>query len=101
MPPDDIDDLWSAINDLREGQRAMLVSQGRIETMLSERCEARLQRLKVVESEVAKHRGEIQTLREHRSFTRGQQAALVAIGSMVAGILGGIAGQLGPHFLGK
>lgn len=101
MPPDDIDDLWSAVNDLREGQRAMLVSLGRIETMLSERCEARLQRLKVVEAEVTKHRVEIQGLREHRSFSRGQQTALMAIGTMLAGILGGIAGQLAPHFFGK
>jgi len=100
MPPDDIDDLWSAIDDLRKGQRAMLVSQGRIETMLSERCEARLQRLRSVEVEVAQHRSDIQGLREHRSFSRGQQAALVAVGSMLAGILGGIAGQVVPHFLG-
>lgn len=99
MPPDD--DMWGAINDLRDGQREMLVRQGRIESMLSERCEARLQRLRSVEAEVAKHRGEIQGLREHRSFSRGQQAALVAIGSMLAGILGGIAGQVVPHFLGR
>jgi len=101
MPPDDIDDVWGAVNDLRAGQRAILVGQGRIETMLAERCEARLLRLQSVEAEVVKHRGEIQRLREHRSFSRGQQAAMAAIGSILAGVFGGIAGQVVPHFLGR
>jgi len=100
MPPDDIDDLWSAVNGLQTAVSELTALVREVRAMLNERCEARAQRLEVVEAEVVRHRGEIQRLREHRSFSRGQQAAMVAIGSMLAGIFGGIAGQVVPHFLG-
>lgn len=93
---DDIDDLWGAIHELRDGQRAMLVSQGRIEAMLGERCESRLERIKAVEAEQVKQRDDLQALKEHRSFSRGQQATLTAVGTVV----GAAAGAAVSHLLG-
>lgn len=93
---DDFDDIWGAINELRDGQRAMLVSQGRIEAMLGERCESRLERIKTLESEQVKQREDIQVIKEHRSFSRGQQAALTAVGTAV----GAAAGAVLPHVFG-
>lgn len=93
---DDFDDIWGAINELRDGQRAMLVSQGRIEAMLGERCESRMDRIKAIETEQAKQREDIQSLKEHRSFSRGQQATLTAVGTVV----GAAAGAAVSHLLG-
>ena len=41
MSGDEISDLWDAVNDLRSQQGQVLVTLGRIEAMLKERCEAR------------------------------------------------------------
>jgi len=92
-----VDDFEGRVLEMLTDIRERLTA---VETIHVERCETRAQRLEVVEAEVVRHRGEIQRLREHRSFSRGQQAALVAIGSMLAGILGGVAGQVVPHFFG-
>ena len=41
MSGDEISDLWDAVNDLRDKQGQSLITLGRIEAMLKERCEAK------------------------------------------------------------
>lgn len=97
---DDIDDLWGAVNELRSAVAELTSLVREVRAMLTERCEARSQRLERVEAEQSRQRISIQELREHRSFSRGQQAAMVAIGSVLAGFIGAIAGPIASHFLG-
>lgn len=71
MGGDDVDDLWKAVNDLRAGQGAMLVSLGRIEAMLNERCDMRAKKLE-------DHEARLRTV-EHRVWWASGAAAVIGI----------------------
>lgn len=93
---DDIDDLWGAVNELRSAVAELTALVREVPAMLTERCEARSQRLESVEAEQVKQRDDLQALKEHRSFSRGQQATLTAVGTVV----GAAAGAAVSHLLG-
>lgn len=67
-----------------------------VETIHVERCGDRGRRMDDMEARQDRQDEAIQGLREHRSFSRGQQAALTAAGT----VLGSAAGAVAAHFLG-
>ena len=67
-----------------------------LETVQVERCGAQGKRLDDLAERQDRQDEAIQGLKEHRSFTRGQQAALTAAGT----VLGSAAGAVAAHFLG-
>jgi hypothetical protein len=67
----------------------------RVEVVHVERCSANGRRLEDLERGQEEQGREIQGLKEHRSFSRGQQAALTAVGTMA----GAAVGVLAEHVL--
>jgi len=87
--PDFQNQVLSTLSDIRE-------RLARVEAVHVERCSAQGRRLDDLEDRQNQQEQAIQGLKEHRSFTRGQQAALTAAGT----VLGSAAGAVAAHFLG-
>lgn len=68
----------------------------RVEVVHVERCSAQGKRLDALEKAQDAQAEDIQTLKDHRSFSRGQQATLTAVGT----VAGAAAGAVVSHFLG-
>jgi Flp pilus assembly protein TadB len=85
MGEDEHRELWAAIQQIRaENAATNLAVQNtlaRIETMLSERCEARVERIKAIEEKQESQDSRLDKLEQ----LRAQIGVIAALGSMVGG----------------
>lgn len=75
-------EVLAALSDIRE-------RVARMEATQAVQCDGYARRLDNLEADVS-------VLQEHRSYSRGQQAALTAAGT----VIGSAAGAVAAHFLG-
>jgi hypothetical protein len=81
MSEQDVRDLWSAVNSMRAESALIGSSLVRIEAMLSERCEARMNTMRQMQRQTEDHDKRIDKLEQ----LRAQLLVIAAIGSMVGG----------------
>lgn len=84
------------LTDIKADVAGISERVARVEVVHVERCGAQGKRLDAIEEHQKDHDEAIQELKEHQSFSKGQQAALVAAGTVV----GAAAGALAPHLFG-
>lgn len=84
------------LTDIKADMAKVSERVARVEVVHVERCGAQGKRLDAIEKAQDAQADEIQALKEHQSFSRGQQAALAAAGTVV----GAAAGALAPHLFG-
>lgn len=89
-------EVLSMLTDIKADVAGVSERVARVEVVHVERCSAQGKRLDTIEKTQDAQAEEIQALKEHQSFTRGQQAALTAAGAVV----GAAAGALAPHLFG-
>ena len=89
-------EVLSMLTDIKADVAGVSERVARVEVVHVERCGAQGKRLDAIEKAQDAQADEIQALKEHQSFSRGQQAALVATGTVV----GAAAGALAPHLFG-
>lgn len=88
--------VLSMLTDIQGKISGVSERVARVEVVHVERFGAQGKRLDDIEAEQVAHAADIQALKEHRSFSRGQQAALTAVGTVV----GAAAGAAVTHFMG-
>lgn len=89
-------EVLSMLTDIKADVAGVSERVARVEVVHVERCGAQGKRLDAIEERQKDHDEAIQELKEHQSFSKGQQAALVAAGTVV----GAAAGVLAPHLFG-
>lgn len=90
--PDFQAQVLAMLTDIKTDMAKVSERVARVEVVHVERCGAQGKRLDAIEKAQDAQADEIQALKEHQSFSRGQQAALTAVGTAV----GAAAGALAP-----
>lgn len=84
------------LTDIKADVAGVSERVARVEVVHVERCGAQAKRLEAVEERQKDQDEAIQEIKEHQSFSKGQQAALAVAGTAV----GAAAGILAPHLFG-
>ena len=94
--PDFQAQVLAMLTDIKTDMAKVSERVARVEVVHVERCSAQGKRLDTIEARQETHDKDIQELKENRSFSRGQQAALTAVSTVV----GASAAVVIEHFLG-
>lgn len=81
MNDQDIRDIWAAVNKMQADSALINASLVRIEAMLCERCEARMNTIRQMQRQAESHDKRLDKLEQ----LRAQLLVIAAIGSMVGG----------------
>lgn len=88
---DAVGELWKAVNDLRKGQSTLEaeVKAGfaRIETLLKERCEARMSRIERLEKTDADHETRLSAAEKTLERISVKLAIIAGLGALVGSAL--------------
>jgi GTPase len=84
MSPSEADDIWDAVNKLRDSVSDLGAIIREVKAMLAERCDARSARIEVVEKKQERQEARLEALEKKGAYQAGRAAV---IGAIVSGSL--------------